>query len=723
MNILAIVSVLVLLTPAFLNLLPIKGVIENHEQWESSLSGKQTNSQSVTTFSKNFANLTGHGGPVWAAAFSPDDSILASGSEDGSVRLWNVSNGDILHLLQGHYFHVYSLDFSSDGSILASGGIDDRKINFWNISTGTLLQTWFNTSSEPLLDIEFSPVDNSLLAFSRNDSIVLRNVTDGKVVQTFQGHTGIIESLTFSPNGSLLASGSDDSSIKVWNVSTGVELRNFTDYTETVRSVAFSPDNTLLASGGFDTTMKIWNLTSGTLFQTLPASTHPILSIAFSPKDPTILASSGTKNLGWPEPMHDPTIKIWNLTSGEVLETLQGHTNGVFDLAFSHDGTILASCSIDRTIKLWGDYPSIIIEPPVDYWPTSTPEEQGMDSAELDQINLFGFHSLVALRHGTIVYEEYYSGTAYVHTRESKHVLWSVTKSFVSALIGIAIEKGFISNTSQKVLDFFPEYTFLNVDSRKEAMTLEHLLTMTTGLRGVGDFFVSNDSIQYILDKPMRNEPGTVYQYNNGASHLLSAIIQKTTGQSTFEFALTNLFTPLGIEKDDIIWMTDPLGIAYGFAGLYLTPRNMAKLGQLYLHNGSWNGQQVVPADWVAISTKNHVAGLPIIPPVVPLGYGYQWWIYEGFHNEGYYAQGYDGQFIFVVPKQDLVVVGTAGGFWIEPYSLVNKFIDTIIIETTTETTTTTTTTTTSVPGWTSLPILMSILIILLINRKLKRIK
>jgi CubicO group peptidase (beta-lactamase class C family) len=300
-------------------------------------------------------------------------------------------------------------------------------------------------------------------------------------------------------------------------------------------------------------------------------------------------------------------------------------------------------------------------------WLCSTPEEQGMDSAKLEQIiesikqQNIAIHSTLIIRHGYLIFEKYLNLEEYLghmqSNQDNMHSLYSVTKSFTSALIGIAIEEGYIDNTSLKVVDFFPESTIENLDSRKKNMTLHHLLTMTTGFEWdewTGDralkMMRSANPVEYMLDLPMKNEPGTVLTYCTGASHLLSAIIQKTTGKTTLEFARKYLFIPLGIF--DVQWTYDQQYIYHGGHGLSLASRDMAKFGHLYLNNGTWNGKQIVSTDWVTKSTQSYNFFHE------NSGYGYQWWIFP--QSNVYYASGLYGQSIYVAPENDVVVVFTA---------------------------------------------------------------
>ena len=305
-----------------------------------------------------------------------------------------------------------------------------------------------------------------------------------------------------------------------------------------------------------------------------------------------------------------------------------------------------------------------------------------MDSEHLERLFLavtersIELHSVLIVRHGYIVTEAYFPP----YEQDTKHDVWSVTKSFVSALVGIAIEKGYIDGVTQPVLDFFPDRAVANRDSRKEAMTLEHLLTMTSGLdwsdgTQVQQMMWSRDWVQFILDRPMAAEPGTQLNYNSGNTHLLSAILQQATGMSALDFTREHLFEPLGISV--VTWESDPDGISIGGWGIQMTPRDMARFGYLYSNDGVWDGQQVVPAGWVRASVEEHVE---IEEPIEPWGLhiGYGWWVHQ---IGAYAAHGRGGQFIYVIPHLDMVVVFTSGiedpedsGF-VKPELLVRDFI------------------------------------------------
>jgi CubicO group peptidase (beta-lactamase class C family) len=295
---------------------------------------------------------------------------------------------------------------------------------------------------------------------------------------------------------------------------------------------------------------------------------------------------------------------------------------------------------------------------PTEAWRTSIPEEQGMDSQRLAQMltmiqqQHMNLHSLLIIRNGYLVSETYFGE----YQPDTRHELYSCTKSFISTLVGIALDQGYIDRTDQRVVDFFPEQKFANLDEEKKAMTLEDLLTMRSGLDWqeadpvYGAMYRSSDWVQFVLDKPMAQPPGSQFNYCSGCSHILSAILQQTTGMNPRDFAEQYLFQPLGISN--IQWDTDATGIPIGGWGLQITPRDMAKLGYLYLQEGQWDRQQIISAKWVENATQKHTE------TDGALGYGYQWWTYPSL--AAYTAMGRYGQTIFVIPEANLVIVTTA---------------------------------------------------------------
>jgi CubicO group peptidase (beta-lactamase class C family) len=308
-----------------------------------------------------------------------------------------------------------------------------------------------------------------------------------------------------------------------------------------------------------------------------------------------------------------------------------------------------------------------------EYWPTegwrvSTPAEQDMDSARLDELAQhiddlgLAIDSVVVVRNGYIVHEEYPNP---LYDEDMPHILHSVTKSFVSALVGIAIEQGYIEGIHARIADLFSDRTMDNMNEQKESITLEDYLTMKAGYEWeewkypytdqrndyIRAIYYSSDPIQYVLDLPMMEDPGVRWNYNGGTTHLLSALITEVTGYDTLDFAREYLFDPLGIK--DVSWEHDRHGIYYGGGGLSLKPRDAAKFGYLFLHNGHWGSEQIVPADFVDEATRSHHFFSE------SRGYGYQsWWTYPV--EEVYNAAGLYGQRIYVVPALDLVIVFTA---------------------------------------------------------------
>ena len=289
-----------------------------------------------------------------------------------------------------------------------------------------------------------------------------------------------------------------------------------------------------------------------------------------------------------------------------------------------------------------------------------------MDSTKLDEMmeyideQGFAIDSVIVVRKGYIVLEEYPNPIYY---QDRLHRTYSVTKSFTSALIGIAIHEGFIDSVEQKVVDFFPDREIANLDARKQSMTLEHLLTMTSGFkwdestypytddRNINrQMWLSDDPVQFVLDRPMVNDPGVKWVYTTGCSILLGEIVEHVTGNTTLEFAHEYLFNPLGIKS--VLW-TRNKGYSNTGGGLSLKPRDIVKLGFLYLNNGTWDGEQIVPSEWVARSTETS-----FYHRSEDSGYGYQWWTHP--RRGVYYAVGLYKQRVFVVPDLDMVVVFTA---------------------------------------------------------------
>jgi CubicO group peptidase (beta-lactamase class C family) len=333
-----------------------------------------------------------------------------------------------------------------------------------------------------------------------------------------------------------------------------------------------------------------------------------------------------------------------------------------------------------------------------DYWPTAgwrtaAPKDQGMDPAVVGELDakVSGTYpqvrSLLIVRHGYLVYERYWHG----FKASDGHNTWSVTKSLTSSLVGIALGERHLKSLDQTVGELLAPHFPTNADPRLRRVTVRQLLIMTAGLAGDdpsqgGDnqawtvLLQSHNWVRHILGQRLVSQPGTEFAYSNASSHLLSTIVSDATGQSTLAYARAKLFRPLGIRTDNaqeqalrtwpptpaqdkayeqasVEWDTDPQGYQVGFGWVKLPARDLAKFGYLYLNGGRWDGRQVVPADYVRASTQPQSKP----PPSVPAdGYGYQWWTTSVNSHRSFFAAGFAGQLIQVIPDLDLVVVLTS---------------------------------------------------------------
>lgn len=287
-------------------------------------------------------------------------------------------------------------------------------------------------------------------------------------------------------------------------------------------------------------------------------------------------------------------------------------------------------------------------------WAVVTPVlAQSFDAAVAHGERLPRLHSLLVSRHGELVLERYFHGTranGYANVK-------SASKSVISALVGIAIERQLLPGVDAPIAPYFPELAAVGADARKRKITIEDLLTMRSGLtdtnQAYGAWVRSSNWVHYLLAHSLQYPPGAQMDYNTGNTHLLSAILTKVTGSDTWSFAQKTLATPLGITIPK--WPRDPQGIYFGGNDMLLTPRQMLKFGELYLHHGREAGRQIVPASWVEASlvprTQSQRSGKL---------YGYGWWIAEMAGQQTAFAWGFGGQYIFVIPSLDAVVVTTA---------------------------------------------------------------
>ncbi|MCF2151411.1 NB-ARC domain-containing protein [Desmonostoc muscorum LEGE 12446] len=352
-----------------------------------------------------FTTLQGHTNRIWSVAFSPDSQTLASGSDDQTiklwntdigkciktmqgctrkiwsvacslngetiassgdekiVRLWNVNSGECYQTLAGHSSRIESVAFSPDGYTLVSGG-EDQTVRLWDINTGQCLKI-LEGHTKQVWSVAFSPNGRTIASGSEDQTVRLWDIKTGQCLQTLQGHNNWVWSVAFSPDGRFLASASYDHTIKLWDSSTGELLKTLEGHTNYALAVAFSADSRLLATGSYDQTIKIWNVNTGKCLETLHEHTDPVGSVCFSPKEPLLASAS-----------MDRTFKFWDIseiysqiegleankstknqssksTLGKCLKTFTGHSDVVWTLRFSCDGTMVVTGNWDETIKIW----------------------------------------------------------------------------------------------------------------------------------------------------------------------------------------------------------------------------------------------------------------------------------------------------------------------------------------------------------------------------------
>lgn len=288
--------------------------------------------------------------------------------------------------------------------------------------------------------------------------------------------------------------------------------------------------------------------------------------------------------------------------------------------------------------------------------PRSIPEAQGVSSAAIGEFieaadrDVKSMHSFMLVRHGHVIAEAWWAP----ESAETPHVLWSLSKSFASTAVGFAVAEGKLS-IDDPVLEFFPDEAPKTQSDNLKAMRVRDLLTMSAGHQDELDWRATDDWAKAFLAHPVPHEPGSHFRYNTPATYMLSAIVQKVTGQTVLDFLTPRLFEPLGIEKPK--WDTSPQGISIGGYGLFLRTEDIAKFGQLYLQNGKWQGKQLIPESWVEQATSKQVSNGNNPASDWEQGYGFQFW---RCRHGAYRGDGKDGQFCIVLPEQDAVIAITA---------------------------------------------------------------
>jgi CubicO group peptidase (beta-lactamase class C family) len=303
-----------------------------------------------------------------------------------------------------------------------------------------------------------------------------------------------------------------------------------------------------------------------------------------------------------------------------------------------------------------------------DGWDVSTVEGQGLDPAIIDDLyadagkfdNLFSF---LIVKNGYLVAEQYFNGRS---VSDAEPVA-SVTKSIVSALTGIALQENYIVSINQKLKDFFPDIDWGSTDPKKSEITIEHVLQMRSGypweeVYGLIDTLrASTNWIHYLKDFQLVNDPGTKFGYSNFTAHMMGIIISRSADESLISFARNHLFNDMGVSVP--YWPADASGYNYGSGDIFLTPRSLAKFGQMYLDNGFWNNVQLIPSEWIDASLQIYsptTYGREILTNINKLGYGYLWWSGISGDHPVWFAWGHGGQLVVIIHDLNMVVVTTA---------------------------------------------------------------
>jgi CubicO group peptidase (beta-lactamase class C family) len=310
-------------------------------------------------------------------------------------------------------------------------------------------------------------------------------------------------------------------------------------------------------------------------------------------------------------------------------------------------------------------------------WLTASPEEEGVDSkilaSVIDDLTVNNVHSFIFIRNGHIITEGYNAD----NDKSTKQDILSITKSITSSLIGIAIKDHKIKDENVNIGSYFPQLS-QDTEPLKKEIKISNLLTMTSNLEWNNDNEIStlsmihsSDWIEHLLQLPLNGNPGTQFMYSNGNPHLLSAILQKATGQSEASYAKEVLFNPLGIT--DVEWESDPNGNSIGSYGIHMTIRDLAKYGYLYLNNGVWDKERIIPKEWITKSTHQFVTFNESSSHPYEQGYGYLWWLHKNSQKpeeQIFSANGSSGQSLVIMPKQNMILVVTANNkdsFFMDP--------------------------------------------------------
>ncbi|KDR81250.1 hypothetical protein GALMADRAFT_1124665 [Galerina marginata CBS 339.88] len=282
----------------------------------------------------------GVGSPVYAVAFSSDDRLIVSASDDKLVRVWDVSKGEMLKVLDGHTDSVNSVAFSSDNKLIVSGSAD-KSVRVWDAWTGETLKV-LEGHTAPIFSVTFSSDDRRIVSGSEDKSARVWDALTGEMLKVLEGHTDAVGSVAFSNDDKYIISGSDDKLVRVWDASTGNTLKILEGHTEPVLSVAFSGDGRRIISGSDDTSVRVWDASTGELLKVLEGHTESVLSVAFSSDDKKIVSGSDERS-----------VRVWDSLTGETLKVLEGHIEAVSSAKFSSDNRRIVSCSDDESVRVW----------------------------------------------------------------------------------------------------------------------------------------------------------------------------------------------------------------------------------------------------------------------------------------------------------------------------------------------------------------------------------
>ncbi len=301
-------------------------------------------------------------------------------------------------------------------------------------------------------------------------------------------------------------------------------------------------------------------------------------------------------------------------------------------------------------------------------WDEAAPESVGIDTDLIELAvgkanDLDYLHSLLVVKNDMLIVEYYFDG----YKPEEPHIIRSVSKSFLSVFIGLAIREGYIHNINEKIINYIPEYEMMMSDERMKDITILDILTMKSGMKRDREFYAeafiqSNNWIQTIFEESLIADPGTAYNYSTTSTHILALVLQNALGEDIVKFTHTHLFSKLTIELAD--WEKDPQGNYFGGNNMYFVPRDMALFGHVVMNKGMFNGEQIIPMEWIAESMKDtrNEPGLTW-GSLSDIGYGYLWWLGKMNDYNVELGIGHGGQFIIMIKELDLLVVTTAEAY------------------------------------------------------------